>query len=460
MSSSIHKKLMVVLTALLTLAVFAACTTTPQATPAPQEPEPVTTEAVQQPEVEAPSGEKLTLQFYSHRFTEEPYGTILRKQVAEYEELNPNITIEIIDVPTGEASTKLISMVLGGAPPDAVFAARNMGYLKPQGVLMNLEPFIEKEGGQAYKDRFPKNAAETVMDVETGDWLGIPAETQLWTLVVNAERASEAGVDVKPGQTWTWEEFKVVADKFQDPANNKYAYVNYGYGSAGGAAITVGQWMLANGGSWWGITDNCTRVDLMTPENIEAVKNYISMGLEGYQPEGYIERGGGDHYNLMGDSSAAMAITHPGGVANALNKSQGTISAFIPVFLPGVNPKVSMYTEAWAIAEGAEHPQEAWDFINWLNTDEKALERMQAQNTLPASLSAMAKVKEVMPENAFWIDLATGTQTEPGCYEYLPRVGEIAQVTTDSLTRVYQGEEVEVVMQELEVALKELVEGD
>jgi len=404
--------------------------------------------------------EPITIKFFSHRFTEVPYGDILRKQVLEYEALHPNIKVQPIEVPTGERFAKFPAMVLGGSPPDAVFAARDTGYYIPQGLLMDLEPYIEKAGGKAYKERFPEHSWSSVTDPKTGHWRAIPAEQQMWSLVVNVDLAEEVGVELPEDRTWTWEEFMAAAEKFTrdtdgDGKVDHWAYTNYGTGSPSGQAIVVGQWMLANGGTWWGFNSDCTEVNLMIPENIEAFKHYISLGVNGYQPPGYVERGGGDHYRLLGEGAAAMAVTHPGGIAMATELSGGVLRLY-PMFLPGPGQKVSLYTEAWAIAEGAEHPDEAWEFINWLNTDEKQLERMQVQGTLPASLSALEKVKEVKPENTFWVDLI-GVHTEPGCYEYLPRIGEIKQVVTDACTRAYQGEDPETVLQETQDKLTQIL---
>jgi ABC-type glycerol-3-phosphate transport system substrate-binding protein len=397
--------------------------------------------------------EPVTIKFFSHRFTEVPYGDILRKQVLEYETLHPNIKIQPVEAPTAERQAKLTTMVLGGEPPDAVFCARDMGGYIAQGVLMDLEPLIAKEP-PGFKDNFPPNAAAAASDPETGHWMALPTETQFWTLVINDDRAAEVGLEIPADGVWTWEEFKAAADLLNDPDNDLYAFTDYGYGSDA-HVITVGHWMLANGGSYWGFNKDCTEVSLVTPENIEAIEHYVSLAFDGYQPPGYIERGGGDHYRILG-SIAAMAVTHPGGVSNAIANSGDTISGFTPVFLPGPGQKVALFNEAWAIAEGAEHVEEAWELIKWLNEDEQCIARMEVQGSLPASLSALEKAKETFPDMAFWIDLTD--HSDYACYEYLPRGGEFKQLANDALTEIYQGADVTATLTQLETQIEDLLE--
>lgn len=397
--------------------------------------------------------ESKTILFYSHRLSEQPYGDILRKQLDRYMVLHPDIKIETATAPYDETPTKLSSMIMGGISPDMVYCGRYQGIFEPQGLLMDLEPFIKEYGGEEYKNRFPAASAGTVEGPD-GDWYAIPAEIQFWTLNINADRAKEAGIVIPKDRQWSWDEFLEVANKLNNPEKGEYAYVNYGYGSSG-QALVVGEWMLANGGTYWGIDPRCTEVNLLTKENIEAVKQYVSLGMDGYQPPGYIERGGGDHYRLLG-SNSAMAMTHPGGVANAIASSGGKISSFIPLFTPGNGPfKISMFVEAWGIGAGAKHPKLGWDLLNWLNNEDNELERMKLQGTLPALTSALQKAKEQMPDMKFWIDLVEHSQLAG--YEYLPGTEEMKQIMNDGLTRIYQGEEVETVLQDVEKKIKEIM---
>jgi len=394
-----------------------------------------------------------TILFYSHRLAEQPYGDILRKQLDRYMVLHPNIKIETTTTSYTETPTKVSAMIMGGSPPDALYCGRYQGIWIPQGLLMDLEPFIKEYGAEKYKNKFPA-AARGAVSGPNGDWYAIPAEVQFWTLTINQDRAKEAGIEIPKDRRWSWDEFLEVANKLNNPEKGKYAYVNYGYGSDA-QAITVGQWMLANGGTYWGIDPKCTGVNLLTKENIEAIKYYVSLGMNGYQPPGYIERGGGDHYRLLG-SVAAMAITHPGGVANAIASSGGKISGFTPLFTPGNGPRnLSMFVEAWGIGAGAKHPKLGWDLINWLNNKDNEIERFKVQGTLPAMKSAMQSVKEQMSDMKFWINLTDYAETAG--YEYLPGAQEIKQVANDGLTRIYQGEKVETVLQDVEKKIKEIM---
>jgi ABC-type glycerol-3-phosphate transport system substrate-binding protein len=407
----------------------------------------VVVEATAQPEEKESAEEFITLTFYSHRFTETPYGDVLRKQVLEYEGLHPNIKIQPIEVPTFERQAKLITMMQAGEVPDAIFIARDFGFYKPHNFLMDLEPFIEQEGGESFKAKFPEFVGPTVSDPSTGHWVALPAEIQFWTLFVNVDMFESGGIQIPEDRWWSWDEFKTAVDTLTH--DDQYGYVargKYPYREAG-------MWMLSHGGTYWGINSDCSNIDLLTPENIEAMQHYIELAKMG--PPGFVEREYIDGIRLVGDQIAASIIDIPGGMNNAIQMSDNAISEMRPLYTPGSVKKRPMYTESWAIGKGSAHPEEAWEFIKWLNSDEKSLERMIGVGTLPATTSAMARIDEVDPQLVFMANLVDGA--EAGCYEYFGRIGEMNQEETDAITRIFNGEDMTTVLKEVEMKLRELM---
>lgn len=456
MKKNIYSKWLHVWALLIIISLIAACTPSGAPTTAPQQPP---AEKTQPPEAQSETAvpvqeEVTTITYFSHRFTEKPYGDVMRAQVAKFEELYPQYKVEPIEAPTSEAPQKLSTLMLGGVPPDLIFGGSNAGMFRAQGFFENLEPFIANED-PGFKDRWPDFAQKWGQDPQTGDWYILPAESKFWTININADIAKEKGFEIPAGGQWTYEDFVKACDTyFTDPEAQKYCYGNYGYGSDAQAWV-VGEWMIANGGSYWGFNEDCTQINLNTPENIESIQRYIDLGLKGYQPPGYVERNGSDHYRVAAEGTVAMFMTHLGGQANALTLSGGKISAFIPVFTPGKVQKPSLYSEGFGIGKGAKNADAAWFLLKWLMEDEQQIERMKGQGTLPATKAALELVGEIDPSKIFWTnDLHENAGFV--CWDSSPHYAEGSKLQNDALTRLYNGESTDVVLPELEQKLKDL----
>ncbi|MCJ7624738.1 MAG: extracellular solute-binding protein [Anaerolineaceae bacterium] len=398
--------------------------------------------------------EFIKLRFFAHRFTEQPAGNILLGQLAKYEELHPEIRIETITAPTGPHKAKLVSMCLAGDCPDVIFAARATGYYFPAGILADLEPYIEKEGGQTYKDKFPESVWPAVTDPSDGKWHAIPTETQWWPVSVNKGLAMKAGVELPKDGAWTWEEFLDAADKFQ--AAGVYAFAGYGFRDSSPMTLALGQWMLANGGTFWGLSEDCKEMDLATLENIKGISQWLYLGQNGYMPPGWVEAGGGDVLRIMAHEEAAMMVLSPNVAEIVKDESTNPDLEFVPVYLPGPGQKLSVFYESWAIGEGANYPDEAWELINWLNNDENVIERTTGQRTAPATLSILNQINDIDPKLGEYAALVDFEDASPACYEYLPNIGELKANAADALVRIANGEDIEVVLLELEVTLKSI----
>ena len=451
-----HHTWMLLMGVLTIIALLTSCAppAIPTKAPQPSPAEQTQSLAAENEVAEAPLQEVITITYFSHRFTEKPYGDVMRAQIAKFEELYPQYKVEPIESPTNEAPQKLSTLMLGGTPPDLIFGGSNAGMFRAQGFFANLEPFIAKEDA-GFTDRWPEFARKWGEDPETGDMYIIPAESKFWTININADIVKEKGFEIPADGKWTYDEFIEACDTyFTDTDAQNYCYGNYGYGSDAQAWV-VGEWMIANGGSYWGFNETCTEINLNTPENIEAIRRYVDLGVKGYQPPGYVERNGSDHYRVAAEGTVAMFMTHLGGQANALTLSGGTISAFIPVFTPGDVQKPSLYSEGFGIGKDAQNAEAAWVLLKWLMEDEQQIERMKGQGTLPATTAALEQVGSVDPTKLFWTnDLHKNSGFV--CWDSSPHYSEGSKLENDALTRLYNGESIEEVLPELETKLKEL----
>ena len=67
-------------------------------------------------------GEPVTLRFMTHNTLEQPAGDVLKEIIAEFEEQNPDIKIQLEEVPNADILTKLTAYAEGDDLPDLLRA--------------------------------------------------------------------------------------------------------------------------------------------------------------------------------------------------------------------------------------------------------------------------------------------------------------------------------------------------
>lgn len=127
--------------------------------------------------------------------------------VAAFEEQNPDVKIEIIDIPSTDYNTKLNVMLNGGSEVD-VFYIKDAPttydfYQKNQ--LLDLTEFIEKDG----IDMSGYNGVDQFFNLD-GKQLAMPVRTDYYVLFYNKDIFDAAGV-AYPSNDMTWDEFADLA---------------------------------------------------------------------------------------------------------------------------------------------------------------------------------------------------------------------------------------------------------
>src|SRR5438477_236230 len=76
--------------------------------------------------------------------TSPPRTEFLKKQLAEFEQANPGIKVELVSLPWGQAFEKFLTMVQAGDTPDIVeMPERWMGLYANNGQLEDLGPYMK-----------------------------------------------------------------------------------------------------------------------------------------------------------------------------------------------------------------------------------------------------------------------------------------------------------------------------
>ncbi|MBD5101752.1 MAG: extracellular solute-binding protein, partial [Subdoligranulum sp.] len=102
--------------AVLCLALLAGCSSTSSSTPAPADPAPADSTT---PDAEpATTDEEVTITVATWDYTS---NDSVKNGVEAFMDANPNIKVEILDIPSADYNTKLNTMLNGGSDMDVFF---------------------------------------------------------------------------------------------------------------------------------------------------------------------------------------------------------------------------------------------------------------------------------------------------------------------------------------------------
>jgi multiple sugar transport system substrate-binding protein len=143
------------------------------------------------------------------------------KTARAFEQQFPQVKVETSWV-TGAYAEKIIAMVTGGTPPDAMATTRPIapGWAI-QGITLALDPYLQR-GGFREADYFPNAVSPWRYG---GKLYALPREVDSWTLWYNRRAFDEAGIK-PPDETWTWETF---VDRAQRLTKREGGTPQYGF---------------------------------------------------------------------------------------------------------------------------------------------------------------------------------------------------------------------------------------
>ena len=197
-------------------------------------------------------------------------NNVVTDAVAAFEAANPNISVEIIDIPSADYTTKLSVMLNGGSDVDAFYIkdGDTAKSLVEKGQLADLSSYITTDG----IDLAAYNGLAENFSFD-GKQYALPARTDFYVMYYNKDIFDAAGV-AYPSNDWTWADFEETAKKLTSGEGANKIY---------GAAFHTWQACIQN----WGVQDGKhTIMDYDT--GYDFFKPYYEMALR-MQDEGTVQ---------------------------------------------------------------------------------------------------------------------------------------------------------------------------
>lgn len=189
-----------------------------------------------------------------------------------FHEENPNITVELVELPWPQYWSTLQTGAQGGTAPDAFWMLAQQ--IKPYaegGQLLDLTDAIESEGVDLAD--YPQ-AVLDLYDQGDGKIYGLPKDFDTNAVWYNKALFDAAGVDY-PTEDWTWDDFRATAKALTGngvwgvaaPIDYQGGYYNTIF-SAGGQVIS----------------DDGTTSEIDSPEAVEGIQFWTDLQADGSSP--------------------------------------------------------------------------------------------------------------------------------------------------------------------------------
>jgi len=340
----------------------------------------------------AAQDDEIVLTFANWVSAEEATRDNINLIIDQYEEANPNVTIENVPIPFNLIRTQLLTQSAGGNPPDIAQLSGPWPHeLGGFGALLDLN---ELASDAFLADNYPGGLDAGTYD---GALYAVPFGMSPHGLWWNKQLFAEAGLDPEQPPA-TMEELieyaTILRENLPDdsyPLGLDTSRIDY-------ALTGFWPWILTYGGR--PMYDG--NYDFNNPE-VQKAFEFLDMSVENnWTPQGdsILEA-----RELMANGKIAMKLDGPYlvGIFRSLNSDLEGDAFFdtfgvapVPVGIEGAEPVTLADIHQLGISSQTEHPEVAWDFIQFLISDERSVrEYMVPQGIIPPLISQATDYPDV-----------------------------------------------------------------
>ena len=316
----------------------------------------------------AVQGDPVTLRFMTHNTLEKPAGDVLKEIIAEFEAENPDIKIQIEEVPNADILTKLTAYAEGDDLPDVIDGQFGLASFINLDAALDITEMVDAEG---LRESFIPVALQAGTDGE-GRILGLPFYTGTDALYYRLDHFEEAGLDPAAPPT-TWAELAEAAQALTNPRAGRYGFGMYGKTHT----VRCIHFMQNNGpdgemlrldrdSGIWTILVN-------SPESIEAIEYMVSLARDlKVVPPNVVEMDYPANVAAFSAGNISMLTTGPWGAQTFIGTNpeiEGKFGVALHPTPDGEPPILRQGSLIYAIGRTTEHPEEAFRFLKWFTHD-------------------------------------------------------------------------------------------
>lgn len=304
---------------------------------------------------------------------------VMEERVREFNKIYPNITVEILHLPSDYDQT-VQTMMAGGESPDLIQVAEGVHQWSKRGQLLSLNTFVD-DNDLDLESRF--GTSYKTYEFE-GDLYAFPDRGGAMVLYYNTDLFDAANLEY-PSKDWTWTEFLTAAQAIANDDTNPTSKI-YGF-AAGGWWPWWMSFMYQNGGR---IIDDEGNVVVNSPENKEALEFYNDLVYKhkvAPSPGEYQDMGIGSPDTLFAQGRVGMGMTGWWQVGSLQNVSNLNWN-IAPIFGESENATV-MFGAAFGISSMSTQQETAFMFLDFLSSEEGQKPIVDAKFDIPSNVSVL-----------------------------------------------------------------------
>jgi multiple sugar transport system substrate-binding protein len=326
--------------------------------------------------------------------------------IAGFEAAHPDIDVEVDYTPgQSDFQRKVSTDFAGGDPPDLfLINYRQFGQYAARGALEPIGPYLEAsetisadEYATVPMDAFKYRGAEQVC---------MPQNVSSLVVYYNVDLFNANGVPL-PTDGWTWDEFIAAAETLTQDTDGDGTTDLYGV-AVEPIMYRFVSFIWSAGGEVVDDLDNPTRLTLDTPEAIDGIEKFISLGVTGHNVVPSEEEVAAEDDGTRFMRGGAAMFLQSRREVPTLREIEGFTWDVAP--LPTINePATVLHSDAFCMAAAAEEKDAVWDFIEYAVGEEGQLILAETGRIVPArnSVAASDVFLEGVP-----IDAGSATTTE------------------------------------------------
>ena len=308
----------------------------------------------------APSGEKVTIDFWDMVVGGDNYPAEAAEHAKKISEEYPNIEIAYESIPWANRYETFTTAIASGQAPDM---STGGGYQSFQyaasGEILDVGSIVDEWKEDGTYDNY--NTAMIDYFQYNGQQVGIPWNYEPRYMLYRADWFEADGIEPPT----TWDEIMAAAEHFTDPANGKYGLAYPTSGSSGNVLFNI--WFGMNGSGIW--AEDGQSLDWTNEKNVEALDFIRELNKAGVFPEGLGAYESNEVVQLAVQDSVAMVII-VGGSSGVQIADAGFGDKFQYLDVPagpsadGNNGYVTAINAIMAYSQ-TETPQETKDALKW-----------------------------------------------------------------------------------------------
>jgi len=356
--------------------------------------------------------------------------TTVKNLIKEFEKENPNIKVKLIHIPDNYFQ-KLHLLIASNLAPDVIFINNlNAPIYIDANKFEDLSSYLSNSEKISKEDFIQKSLMPLSKDNKI---YAIPRDISTLVVYYNKDLFFKYLGSI-PNENWTQEEFLKIAQKLTRDIDNDGKIDIFGFGFEKKSLYWL-PFLLSNGGGI--LDDNSSHIILNNRNSLSSLQFYSDLRNKYHVAPKADEQSSLTTSQMFMQGKVAMHLC--GRWCSLTYKKNKDLNWDILPFPKGEKGSIiTMDASGWAISSSSNFKNEAWAFIEFMNSN-KSMEYMTKDGLIIPSNKSVAYSQTFLqapPDNAkiflSTIDTAIPTST---CVKYT----EINDVLDENLERLFNG---------------------